>query len=371
MWILPRIFGESQWTRAIFINIAVQAVLAIILEAVIFNYHTISVNLIYRHRFNEPSLLTAYANARSLLVYYSLFIIAQVFTLILVIDAVYQKNTIELIALAAFEIGMSAYSIIQFHQSTNLFDNTTDSKVLTLLGNSLHASSWAEITQICVMTMSTMGFLFLAYKLYLEFGWHIYKKIGADLAMRDRYKMYQIFMMLLKFDFFFFLGFSVQYLALLVVAWWPEADTPEETSELINKLVEHVFLSCLVTVAMLLLAYWGLRCECKIHLYAFMAFSMATMGYFIYILVQISQQPQRYIGSRAFLTFFLCVDIALIVVTVPISILCLRNFNQGLINHLSHSTGAASSTSHLMNPLGSAASGEREEKPVAQRWSIE
>ncbi|KAJ8663901.1 hypothetical protein O0I10_000176 [Lichtheimia ornata] len=366
-WIVSRLFGESPWTRALFITIVVQAVLGITLEAVIFNYHSTSVNLIYEHRLQELSLLTAYANARSLLVYYSLFIIAQLFTLVLVIDAIYQKNTIELIALAVFEVGMSAYSVIQYHQSTSLFSDATDSAVVTLLGDSLGTSRWAEVTQICIMILSTVAFLFLGYKLYLEFGWHIYKKIGADLAMRDRYKMYQIFMMLLKFDFFFFLGFSVQYLALLIVTWWPEADTTEESSELIAKLVEHIFLSCLVTIAMLLLAYSGLRRECKAHLYIFMALSLASTIYFILTLVQISQQPQRYIGSKAFLTFFLCVDIGLILVTVPISILCLRNFNQGLINHISHATGAAT-CSHSMSPLG----GETgEEKPGPQRWSIE
>lgn len=56
------------------------------------------------------------------------------------------------------------------------------------LGNVYHASKWAEITQICIMIVSVIIFIFLAYKLYLEFGWHIYKKIGADLAMRGMSK---------------------------------------------------------------------------------------------------------------------------------------------------------------------------------------
>ncbi|KAI9275654.1 hypothetical protein BDA99DRAFT_193057 [Phascolomyces articulosus] len=374
MWIVTRIFGDSQWTRAIFINIVIQACLAIIFEAAIFSYHANTIDTINLHRFNEdyygPSLLTAYANARSLLVYFTLFIIAQIFTVILVIDAVCQKNTIELIALVAFEVGMSAYSIIQYYQSSNLFSNTSDpgiSLAVSFLGDSLHASSWAEITQICLMIISSIIFIFLAYKLYLEFGWHIYKKIGADLAMRDRYKMYQIFMMLLKFDFFFFLGFSIQYLALFVVAWWPEAYTKEQTTELINKLIEHIILSCFVTILMLLLAYWGLRRECKWHLYIFIALSTASMAYFIYVLVQISREPQKFVGSKAFLTFFLCVDMVLLLVTVPVSMICVRNFNHGLINHISHATGTATS-SHSMSPLG----GEREEKPGStQRWSIE
>ncbi|CAO0803745.1 unnamed protein product [Mucor circinelloides] len=370
MWIISRVFGESRWTRAIFCAVVLQALLAIAFEAVIFAFHNNEINTINNLNLTSSgtssSMTTAYANARSLLVYFILFMLAQVFTVILVVDAIYQRNTIQLIALVAFELGMSAYSIIQFHQSSTLIDDDqgTKSEALQYLVNAYHLSKWAEITQICVMIVSTMIFVFLAYKLYLEFGWHIYKKIGADLAMRDRYKMYQIFMMLLKFDFFFFLGFSVQYLALLIVAWWPDATLNGNESEIVRELIEHIILSCVLSITMLCSAYWGLRREKKVHMYIFLILCAASMGYYIYMLVQIASDPARFLGSKVFLTFFLCVDMVLILASVPIAIICLRNFNLGLMNHISHATASATSA-HSMAPLGI------EKSNSSRRWSIE
>lgn len=84
-------FGESRWTRAIFCVITIQAILAISFEAVIFAFHANEIGLIDDLKLSTSdtdSMATSFANARSLLVYFILFMLAQIFTVILVVDAV-------------------------------------------------------------------------------------------------------------------------------------------------------------------------------------------------------------------------------------------------------------------------------------------
>lgn len=85
-------FGESRWTRAIFITICLQAALAIIFEAVIYSYHQKMIDILNAQHLNQGAdvITNAYANAQSLSVYFILFIIAQLFTVALVVDAVNQ-----------------------------------------------------------------------------------------------------------------------------------------------------------------------------------------------------------------------------------------------------------------------------------------
>ncbi len=50
----------------------------------------------------------------------------------------------------------------------------------------------------------------ISFKLYQQFGWNIYKKIGADIKVQKIYKTTLIFVMLLKLDLFFVFLLSIE-----------------------------------------------------------------------------------------------------------------------------------------------------------------
>jgi hypothetical protein len=86
-----------------------------------------------------------------------------------------------------------------------------------------------------ILGVFTLIFGYLTYKMYLEFGWKMYKKMGADpnvkrtcmeVGMVDisllmvmlvgMFRSYQVFLTVLKIDMFFLLAFSVQYMVLVL-----------------------------------------------------------------------------------------------------------------------------------------------------------
>ncbi|KAG0257769.1 hypothetical protein DFQ27_004951 [Actinomortierella ambigua] len=329
MWI-SKLAGDSAWAKYALLWSSLQAVLIVALEAVIFVLHREETLMIQEAvgpaavfllskgivAENDDKYLV-FQIARALSVYHVLFMVAQFFQLALLCDAVYHKNTIQIIATVVFGIAMVAYAGVQIKQASDILDKSQPlpSAILDIFrtnNNPYHASLPYEIAVIVLMVLFSAVFIFMAYKLYKEFGWSIYKKIGADLQMRDMYKVYQLFIMILKFDIFFWLGFSAQFLTVVwlqsqEVAFGQEIVRSSDVlsrKDFINIMVMHLVLSTGASIVLPMLAWWGLKRESKIAMSCFLTAGLATLVYNVMKLHQVFTEQQRFDGANKFLTFF-------------------------------------------------------------------
>jgi hypothetical protein len=67
-----------------------------------------------------------------------------------------------------------------------------------------------------VISVAEIAYIALGWKIYHEFGWKVYKFLGADRRIKKLYANYQIYECLVKFDVFFWVGFSVQFIWLVL-----------------------------------------------------------------------------------------------------------------------------------------------------------
>lgn len=300
----------------------------------------------------NSSALTADAilvRATGLTFYYSLFIVALLFQLVLFIDAVRNRNTIQIIGLELFHILTLGYCVIQIIQAHNIISSPA---VLVSLQQmiptfNLDVTLPISVTILCLMTLFVIAWTYFNYKLYQEFGWQVFKQIGADLRIRRMYMVYQVFVTILKFDVFMLLAFSTQWLIMLV----QQASTPGNAGYGdFSQVAIHSVVSVGGSTIMLFVAYWAIRTERTWAMVLFIIADLATVGYFIsklvlmqppYVTIGVQCTPgwppnlcDRYDGSRNFFTLFLSVDIILGLVTAGIAIRALFNFGHGLLPHV-------------------------------------
>lgn len=144
----------------------------------------------------------------------TLYIFGFLYQLVLVYDALRAKNTIQIIGLCLYNLGLLIYGSVQKDQ--------IEEAVRSLASRQeINETIWNQtkpflIAIPCVLALGTITLSLIAWKLYDEFAWTIYKHISADLRLKRRYLTYQIYIALLKFDFFFFLGFTVQFVVIVI-----------------------------------------------------------------------------------------------------------------------------------------------------------
>ena len=149
----------------------------------------------------------------------AIFCLAHVFQFAFALDAVHNQNVLQFIFLAIFNalflVGVcvsltvdclssrivQAYSVMQIFeiQNTETSAQSEGISISTLTG-----------AIPIVISIAQIAYMALGWRIYKEFGWNVYKQIGADRRIKKLYTQYQIFECLVRFDAFFWLGFSVQ-----------------------------------------------------------------------------------------------------------------------------------------------------------------
>eukprot|EP00835_Amoeboradix_gromovi_P003110 NODE_194_length_15414_cov_0.324127.p7 type:complete len:266 gc:universal NODE_194_length_15414_cov_0.324127:1161-1958(+) len=217
-------------------------------------------------------------NLKGLPVYLAIFIFGQLFQIYFSWDAIANENTIQLFAWVGMNFASFGYSLFQ---------------IKDVFSTKIWSEFYGYFYAICVfLAVSAVVSGFLTFKLYCEYGWKVYKKIGADPRMKTMYRTYQIFLMLLKACFFVFVSFSLQFMILVL-----KKDDPE---------LYLTILALIVTVIILFMASKALIKENKPMMIGFVFLTVLALIYFLFKLVRMYDpvQAPKYRFVSNYLTFF-------------------------------------------------------------------
>ncbi|MBW0469857.1 hypothetical protein O181_009572 [Austropuccinia psidii MF-1] len=307
------------------VQLALLSLLAIQSIAVISILATTVAKIEKEIQFKNPQLKT-------ISTYLAIFIIANVFLILMTIDLLLQRNVLQLVALCIFNITMAIYGAVlpsQIHRAlqnpggivswNGAREGTSCNMYLSCYGvQYLFDDVKVSIIAIPVITGIVSGLMgYLTWLIYKEFGWETFKLMGADLTLKRILHRQYLFNMFQKFVIFFIIGFSLQFLIL--------------SSGL--SVFERVLTICAIPISLAVCILGGIAVSREIRwlMGIYYAFLAGALVYYAYKLVKLWDNPSISAAAKS-LTLFSVLTIALLLATGIVSGLCYRNFGKGLLD---------------------------------------
>ncbi|CAK7894050.1 hypothetical protein CAAN1_02S02014 [[Candida] anglica] len=261
-------------------------------------------------------------------IYLSLFIFASLYQVALTILGLREKNMLLLTSLCIFYCCMLVYTGIQFQEVHN---NITE----ILEGKWKVATAATNIATIAVLGFTLISQAWLIFfVLRKDVSWFQYKKIGGDIKIRRMYNIFQVHRSLLIFDFFFFIGFTVQFLVIMV------ADKHS---------VEFILTVCVLPITLIVLFLSDFATTRELLWVSLTSIALFSGGcaYVLFKMIRLYTKytsayneglvPGEYFPGRKSLITFGAITLALLICTIVIEAIMVCNYNKGLLPVVSKS----------------------------------
>jgi len=270
-----------------------------------------------------PTPTLVLPSQQDLVIYDCILCIAAIFSFILCWDAVVHKNVIQTVAFTFINYFLLAYSSLQLSQHVSTWSSAIiDQPALASIPPYLDVL-YLKIMVVVVVAFSSLAFTALTWELYREFGWTVFNKLGANLAVRRMFKAHLLLLTLLKLDVFFFVVNTAQMATLGIFA----SGNAETWIQ--------VAIGVPLSVVTLAVAFYSLKTENKRFMMTFMALLMLALGFTLYQLISVVTTKET-VSANAInrLIFFAVVTMLLELATLIQGYRCSRDFGKGLREHM-------------------------------------
>ncbi|KAH9001287.1 hypothetical protein EDB92DRAFT_1939044 [Lactarius akahatsu] len=327
-------FLGTRAQRLFIATISIQAIAVLAIISIVFHLVSEHVDL-------------SQANYKTIPCYLALFVLAEVFELLMAFDALRLRNVIQLAGILVFHVALVVFAAIQVHETKAALvrkpdcDGTNDYVLCGGRGTLYRKVEHLLITVPCIIAAAWLVMIFFVRALYYEFGWAIFRIVGANPAMKTMYQYYQVLLCLLKFDFFAFTGVTIQLLIVVLNRSSAEFGLTIAAIPVVLLLLLVCGIAVKREIKWCVRQYNGLSFSDVPFLWRLMSFSLflmlasetyLTQLLYIYKLVRFYEpsSEEQYETTRATLTVFTIVAILLLLATFAVGLKCFLDFDRGL-----------------------------------------
>ena len=304
------------FARSFFGISLLSAILIVLFEAYMFAVINIHHDKFAKGKYTENSI------------YFALFIFAGVFQVLITLIALYSRNLLLLVFLMGFYCCMLIYTGIQY--------NEVSDKISTVLIGKWKTATYAmNIATICVLAATlVLQSILLYFGLRRYVSWFTFKKIGASLELKRIYTYFQIHRSILMFDFFFFAGFTIQFLVIMVKD---------------RKSVEFILTVIVIPLTIILLFISDISATREFiygSIFAIVLF-LCGIAYVLFKIIRLytkytsaydlAIRPGEYFMGRKSLLTFGIITLVLLVATIVLEVVSICNYGKGLLPSVSMS----------------------------------